>query len=97
MPVDEVRSAVKESIPMSMEPKRGLAEVLRDEMIMKDKIVDLLQDEPKTIPEMAEALGYPSHEVLLWVMALWRYGTLVEVEKKRTAEYFQYTLSGKKE
>jgi len=78
---------------MRTEPKRGLAEVLRDEMVMKDKIVDLLREEPKTIPEMAEALGYPSHEVLLWVMALWRYGTVVEVEKKRTEEYFQYKLS----
>ena len=78
---------------MRTEPKRGLAEVLRDEMVMKDKIVDLLREEPRTIPEMAEALGYPSHEVLLWVMALWRYGTVVEVEKKRTEEYFQYTLS----
>jgi len=78
---------------MRTEPKRGLAEVMRDEMVMKDKIVDLLREEPKTIPEMAEALGYPSHEVLLWVMALWRYGTVVEVEKKRTEDYFQYKLS----
>lgn len=78
---------------MRTESKRGLAEVLRDEMVMKDRIVDLLREEPKTIPEMAEALGYPSHEVLLWVMALWRYGTVVEVEKKRTEEYFQYKLS----
>ena len=78
---------------MRTESKRGLAEVLRDEMVMKDKIVDLLREEPRTIPEMAEALGYPSHEVLLWVMALWRYGTVVEVEKKRTEEYFQYKLS----
>jgi hypothetical protein len=78
---------------MRTEPKRGLTEVLRDEMVMKDKIVDLLREEPKTIPEIAEALGYPSHEVLLWVMALWRYGTVVEVEKKRTEEYFQYRLS----
>ncbi len=78
---------------MRTEPKRGLAEVMRDEMVMKDKIVDMLREEPKTIPEMAEALGYPSHEVLLWVMALWRYGTVVEVEKKRTEEYFQYKLS----
>jgi len=78
---------------MRTEPKRGLAEVMRDEMVMKDKIVDLLREEPKTIPEMAEALGYPSHEVLLWVMALWRYGTVVEVEKKRTEDYFQYKLN----
>ena len=78
---------------MRSEGKRGLAEVLRDEMVMKDRIVDLLREEPKTIPELAEALGYPSHEVLLWVMALWRYGTVAEVKSGRNEEYFKYTLS----
>ena len=77
---------------MVTEPNRGLAEVMRDEMVMKDKIIDLLRDEPKTIPEIAEVLECPSNEVLLWVMAMWRFGTVVEVEKGRTDEYFQYKL-----
>ena len=78
---------------MGTERKRGLAEILRDEMVMKDKIVDLLRKEPKTISEIADALGCPSHETMLWVMAMWRYGTVVEVEKGRTEEYFQYTVN----
>ena len=78
---------------MGSEPNRGLAEVLRDEMVMKDRIVDCLREAPRTIPEIAEVLKCPSHEVLLWVMALWRYGTVVEVEKKRTEEYFRYKLN----
>jgi len=78
---------------MGTEPKRDLAEIMRDEMVMKDKIVACLREEPKTIPEIAKALACPSHEVLLWVMALWRYGTVVEVEKQRTEEYFHYTLN----
>ena len=77
---------------METEPKRGLAEVMRDEMVMKDKIIDLLREEPKTIREIAAALECPSHEVMLWVMAMWRYGTVVEVEKGRTEEYFRYKL-----
>ena len=78
---------------METERKRGLAEVLRDEMVMKDKIVALLRKEPKTISEIADALGCPSHETMLWVMAMWRYGTEVEVEKARTEEYIQYTVN----
>ena len=78
---------------MRIEGKRGLAEVLRDEMVMKDRIVNLLGEEPRTIPELAEVLGYPSHEVLLWVMALWRYGTVAEMKKGRNEDYFKYTLS----
>jgi hypothetical protein len=78
---------------MRTEGRRSLAEVMRDEMIMKDRIVNLLREEPKTIPELAEALEYPSHEVLLWVMSLWRYGTVVELKRGRNEEYFKYTLS----
>ena len=77
---------------MRTELKRGLAEVMRDEMIMKDKIIELLRDGPKTIGELSEALECPSHETMLWVMAMWRFGTVVEVEKGRTEEYFQYKL-----
>jgi predicted Rossmann fold nucleotide-binding protein DprA/Smf involved in DNA uptake len=90
MPIALIRRGVS---LMRSEGKRGLAEVLRDEMVMKDRIVDLLREEPKTIPELAEALGYPSHEVLLWVMALWRYGTVAEMKRGRNEEYFKYTLS----
>jgi hypothetical protein len=78
---------------MPGQPCRDLAEVLRDEMVMKDKIKDLLCDAPMTIPELAEALERPSHEVMLWVMAMWRYGTVVELKKERTDEYFQYEMS----
>jgi predicted Rossmann fold nucleotide-binding protein DprA/Smf involved in DNA uptake len=78
---------------MGSEPRRGLAEVMRDEMVMKDKIVASLREKPQTIPEIAAALKCPSHEVLLWVMALWRYGSVAEVEKKRTEAYFRYRLN----
>lgn len=77
---------------MVTEPKRGLAEIMRDEMVMKDRIIDLLREEPKTVGEIAEALECPSHEAMIWVMAMWRFGTVVEVEKGRTEEYFQYKL-----
>jgi hypothetical protein len=71
---------------------RNLGEVLRDEMVMKDEIITLLQNGPKTIPEIAGALGFPSHEVMQWVMAMWRYGKLEETGKANDDGYFQYQL-----
>ena len=71
---------------------RNFGEVLRDEMVMRDKIVALLQNGPKTIPEMAEALGFPAQEVMQWVMAMWRYGKLEETGKANEDGYFQYRL-----
>lgn len=72
---------------------RDLGEVLRDEMVMKDRIIDLLRQGPKTIPEIAEALGSPTHETLYWVMALWRYGSLVDSGDPNDEGYYRYQLS----
>ena len=73
--------------------ERGIAEIMRDEMIMRDKIISILQDEPKTIPEIAEELDYPSYEVVYWVMAMWRYGKVEETTVKPNADgYFKYKV-----
>lgn len=71
---------------------RGHAEVLRDELLFKDTIIALLRTQPRTIPEIAEALGCPCHEVVLWVMAMWRYGTLAEMGEADDDGYSLYAL-----
>jgi hypothetical protein len=73
--------------------KRDLAEVIRDEMVMKDRIVFLLREEPRTIPEIAEALSCPVREVVFWVMAMRRYGSLEELPKPKADDYFRYRLA----
>lgn len=72
---------------------RALVEVLRDEMIMRDRIADVLGDGPKTIPEIAALLEAPSREVTQWVMAMRRYGRLEEMPKPKADDYFQYKLT----
>ena len=75
---------------MTDAPLRPLAEVLRDEMVMRDRILALLGEGPRTIPELAEALACPPREVTLWVMAMRRYGALEELPKPRADDYFKY-------
>ncbi len=75
---------------MDAQPMRDLAEVMRDEMVMRDKIKKLLPKEGMTVPEIAEALGTPSREVMLWVMAMWRYGHIKDLSKGRIDDYFKY-------
>lgn len=71
------------------------SEMLRDEMVMRDRIAALLHDGPMTIPALAVALGHPSPEVVCWVMAMRRYG-MVEEEGKADADgYFVYALTTK--
>lgn len=57
---------------------RDLREVIREEMLMRPKILDILKEGSKTVPEIAQALGCPSHEVMLWVMGMRKYGYLAE-------------------
>jgi hypothetical protein len=73
--------------------KRDLGEVIRDEMVMKDRIVSLLREEPRTIPEIADALACPVREVALWVMAMRRYGTVEELPKPKADDYYRYRLA----
>lgn len=77
---------------MERKASRDAAEVLRDEMFMRHRIIALLREGPRTIPDIAAALGHPSHEVVRWVMAMRRYGAIVETAKNRADDYYSYTL-----
>jgi predicted Rossmann fold nucleotide-binding protein DprA/Smf involved in DNA uptake len=77
---------------MENRKSRGLPEVMRDEMIVRDKIIELLKQEPITIPQIADKLGYSSREVVIWVMAMWRFGVVEEVGKPGAEGYYQYKL-----
>ncbi len=72
--------------------RRDIREIVHDEMIMKERIAKLLQDGPQTIPELAEAMGYPSHEVTIWLFAMRRYGEVEVVGKPDVDGYFKYRL-----
>jgi len=73
--------------------RRDIREIVHDEMIMKDRIAKVLKDGPQTIPELAEAIGYPSHEVVIWLFAMRRYGEVEVVGKPDMDGYFKYKLT----
>jgi len=74
-------------------PLRNLREVLRDEMVERDRVASVLHDGPHTIPEIAEALHAPTTEVTKWVMAMRRYGRVRDLPKSRADDYYQYALT----
>ncbi len=65
-------------------------EIIREEPIMRERIVELLAEEPTTVPELAAAMERPTHEVLFWVMGMRRYGRLHEVGSADADGYFRY-------
>jgi len=77
---------------MEKSEMRNLQEVLRDEMVMHERICDLLKKNPMTIPELAKALNKPSWETTVWIMSMRRYGMVAELPKSRGDDYFKYTI-----
>ena len=72
---------------------RDLREIMRDEMVQRDRIIAVLREGPKTLPEIAEAIEEPVYEVTIWVMGMRRYGRIEALPKGRADDYYQYGLS----
>ena len=71
---------------------RHMLDIAQDEMIMRDRIAAILAGGPMTIPELAEALGYPTREVTVWLFGMRRYGLVEEIGRADVDGYFQYEL-----
>ena len=69
---------------------RDMREVIREEPLMHGRILDLLVDGPRTIPEIAASIGRPTHEVVFWVMGMRRYGHVRDVKEAAVDGYFRY-------
>jgi predicted transcriptional regulator len=71
-------------------PDREIREIIRDEHIMRSRILKVLETEPRTIPEIAETLGYPTSEVTFWVMGMRKYGFVAEDKEVTDEGYYRY-------
>ena len=71
-------------------------EISRMETGMRERILGVLRDGPKTVPEIAEALGMETREAMWWVMGCWRYGFVVPGEKATDEGYFRYSAVGRR-
>jgi hypothetical protein len=72
---------------------RDLRDIVRDEMLLRDEVLAVLRDGPKTIPEMAAALVRPVREVTLWVMSARKYGYVEELKEPANEGYYKYRLA----
>ena len=69
---------------------KDLVERSRAQTKMQKAIIQVLEDGPKTVPEVAKAAAIPSHEVLWKLMGMKKYGLVVEGEERDG--YYQYAL-----
>jgi predicted Rossmann fold nucleotide-binding protein DprA/Smf involved in DNA uptake len=74
---------------------RDVREVVRDEPVMRARILAAVRDGPLTVPEIAQAIQAPTGEVVIWVMGMRRYGWLAEIKGATVDGYFQYEPTGR--
>lgn len=79
---------------MTRQELRSPVEVIREEPLMHQPILTVLADGPLTIPEIAERIGFPTHEVVYWVMGMRRYAKLVEIPEADDDGYYRYAIKG---
>jgi hypothetical protein len=78
-----------------MTANRDPREVIREEPVMRRRILEVVSGEARSVPEIADALGVPAHEALVWVMGMRRYGYLREVKGSDADGYFRYEPAGR--
>lgn len=65
--------------------------MIKEQNLQISAIKTLLEKKPRTVPEIARALGVPTSTVLVTVMALRKYGEVLEDTKD--GDYFKYRLA----
>ncbi|HTV12474.1 MAG TPA: hypothetical protein VME20_11520 [Acidimicrobiales bacterium] len=74
---------------------RDIREVIREEPLVRGRLLELLGPGPQTVPDIAAAGGLPAEEVMVWMMGMRRYG-YVSVEKEPTDDgYYLYAATGR--
>jgi hypothetical protein len=69
---------------------RDVREVIRDEHLMRRRILEALEAGPLTIPEIATAVERPTPEVVFWVMGMRKYGHLAEIKEANDDGFYLY-------
>ena len=52
--------------------------LLKEQKRIQQEICQVIRENPKTVPEVAEATGMPAHEVLWYLASFKKYGIIVE-------------------
>ncbi len=84
----EALKALREQRPAETEAAQAR---LKEQVKIVNEITKLLKQGPQTVPAIAEATGLPTQTVFWHVIALKKYGKVVEGDQD--GDYFQYNLT----
>ncbi len=82
----------EERFPESASLKGERRRIAREEHGMRRRVLALLREGPKTVPEIASALGVPPREANWWLMGYVRYGFVRATEEVTDEGYYRYAI-----
>ncbi len=74
---------------------RDTREIIREEMVMRRRILNVLSEGNKTVPEVAEEIGCPADEIMFWMMGMRKYGYIEETDEVTDEGFYRYALTEK--
>ncbi len=64
---------------------RDLREIVREEPLVRDRLRELLLERGSlSVAALAEAAGFPSDEVMIWIAGMRKYGYVADSAAERT-------------
>ncbi len=69
---------------------RDIREVIRDEPLVRGRLLELLAGGPLTVPELAASSGLEEAEVMVWMMGMRKYGYVAEEKDTVGDGYYRY-------
>ncbi len=73
---------------------RDTREIIREEPLMRGRILEAVADGPHTVPEIAAAIGAPENETMFWVMGMRKYGLLAELPQP-DGDYYRFQAAAR--
>jgi DNA-directed RNA polymerase specialized sigma subunit len=90
--MNEKRTIDKEALKKLREERRIWVDNAKQSIKTQNQIIKQIKaqiaDSAKTVPEIAQATGMPTSQVLLYIAGLKKYGLVAEAEKD--GDYFKY-------
>jgi len=88
---DTQKETMKRLRDIRKESIRAAAARVKEQNQGVKAITEQMKDQPRTIPEIAEATGMPSSDVMWYVATLKKYGQVLEADQD--GSYFRYQLA----
>jgi len=94
--MSEHKDTDKDALKELRQIRKASIDLARETIKIQNRLIKGIKEqiatEGKTVPAVAQALNIPTSQALWYIMALKKYGLIIEGEKE--GDYFKYQIAG---